>query len=388
MIRPKIAVVCRTIGLEYDDRIRKECISLSKNADVKIFVTFESNEEKEGITSYGVPYKSFKLVSREKIKSGRLLLVKALEFYFKVKPHLKEFDLLWAHEEYTFLFSLLSAKNKFIWDLHEIPQLFDKPILRHVFQYIEKRSKYIIHANSFRIKYLMSRGLIKHFEKHKYIRNFPDSAFVESNLIPGFYREFNEWLNGKQYVYLQGISSPNRYPYNSLASILQTTDLKIIVVGSFKDKDIKERLSKELGAAFNERVFFTGMINQLASPILVKNALFSMVFYRTTTPNQQFCEANRFYQSLVFGVPVITGNNEPLNEIISKNHCGIALNTDGRIMKDINYAINQMINNYHYYKKNAVSTKNKFIWNDDFANHLISDNLLKQPNGNSKKIAR
>ena len=31
----KIAVVCRTIGLEYDDRIRKECITLSKKADIK-----------------------------------------------------------------------------------------------------------------------------------------------------------------------------------------------------------------------------------------------------------------------------------------------------------------------------------------------------------------
>ena len=45
MTKPNIAIVLRTVGLEYDDRVRKECIALSKIAKLKIFVTFENNAE-------------------------------------------------------------------------------------------------------------------------------------------------------------------------------------------------------------------------------------------------------------------------------------------------------------------------------------------------------
>ena len=36
--RPKIAIIARTSGLEYDDRIRKECIALYKNMSLKTFI--------------------------------------------------------------------------------------------------------------------------------------------------------------------------------------------------------------------------------------------------------------------------------------------------------------------------------------------------------------
>jgi len=146
--KKKIAVVCRTVGLEYDDRIRKECISLSKIAQVKIFVTFENNIEEEGVTSYGIPYKSFALTSRKKFTSGHFLLFKAFEFYIKARKPLKKYDLIWAHEEYTFMFALFIKKNKLIWDLHEIPKYFRKIYMKPVFQFIEKRSKHIIHARA------------------------------------------------------------------------------------------------------------------------------------------------------------------------------------------------------------------------------------------------
>jgi len=52
MSKKKIAVIARAIGLEHDDRIRKECISLSKIGEVKIFVNFVNNKKESGITSY------------------------------------------------------------------------------------------------------------------------------------------------------------------------------------------------------------------------------------------------------------------------------------------------------------------------------------------------
>lgn len=364
MARPKIAVICRTIGLEYDDRIRKECISISKNAEVKIYVTFESNVEEEGITSYGIPYKSFKLRTREKLRSGKFLLAKALEFYLKVKPEIKGYDLIWAHEEYTFLFPLFAQKGRCIWDLHEIPKLFERPILRNIFHYIEKKSKYIIHANEFRIKYLKDIDLIRQLKKHDYIRNYPDIHFTNSKVQPQNYKEFLEWLNGYNYVYLQGLIGAGRYPYNSIASVLEATDLKIVVVGSFEDTAAKIKLEQNFGSILAERVFFAGRVNQLAIPSYLKNAFFSMIFYDNSFPNNEYCEANRFYQAINFGIPVITGVNISISSVVKEFNLGISLEADGRDIDEIKSAIESLLTDYELFKNNCHQNKVKFVWEE------------------------
>ena len=56
----KIALVLYTHGLDYDDRIRKEMLSvkaLYPNVSFKVFAVEPKNREEEGITSYGVPYR-------------------------------------------------------------------------------------------------------------------------------------------------------------------------------------------------------------------------------------------------------------------------------------------------------------------------------------------
>lgn len=364
MTKPNIAIVLRTVGLEYDDRVRKECIALSKIAKLKIFVTFENNAEEEGITRYGIPYKSFKLTTRERIPSGKLLLVKALEFYFKVKPHLKEFDLIWAHEEYTFLFPLLAQKGKFVWDLHEIPAMFTKPIMKNFFNYIENKSKAIIHANPQRIKYLLENGYIKFPIKHSSIRNFPDNNFLDSNVLPKNYTEFKEWLGVKDFVYLQGLTVADRFPFNSIASVLDATDLNIVVVGTFEDLGALENLRNKYGEELNIRVFFAGRVNQLAIPAFLRDAKFSIVLYNIDDPNNRYCEANRFYQAINYGIPVIVGCNESMADIMNDYNVGIALQSDGRDLDDLKKSIVSLQDNYDFYKNNATLHGGKFLWDE------------------------
>lgn len=362
----KIAIICRTIGLEYDDRIRKECISIARHAEVKIFVTFENNVEEEGVTSYGIPYQSFKLKSRKNFRSGRFLLIKAFEFYFKVKPKIKGYDLIWAHEEYTFLFPFFAQKDKFIWDLHEIPNLFNRPILRNIFHYIERKSKYIIHANNHRIDYLISIGLIKSNEKHDYVRNYPDKIFAESVLEPNDFEKFKGWLNNEQYVYLQGLTVADRYPYNSIASILEGTDFKVVVVGTFEDVAAKVKLEIEFKDLLEKRVYFAGRVNQLAIPSFLKDAEFSMVFYDTNDPNNEYCEANRFFQAINFGIPVITGNNVSMAYLVKEYGLGVSLESDGRDLEKIKKGINHLISNIQEYKMSCRRHNDLFIWKDNF----------------------
>ncbi len=368
MSRPKIAFVLRSIGLEYDDRIRKECITLSKTADVKIFVIFTNNIKEEGVTSYGIPYKSFRINTRKIFPSGKFLFLKSIEFYLKTIKHLKQYDIVWAHEVYSFLFPLLMKRNKVIWDLHELPGRFNRPIWIKIFHYIENKCKRIIHANEFRIQYLKNARLIKQPKKHVFVRNYPDKNFIFSKKTPESYKKIKDWLSGETYVYLQGLTNPGRYPYNSIASVLKSTEYKIIVAGDYYNENIKQLLINKFGEEFFKRVFFAGMINQLEIPSILKNAKFTIVLYNISLPNNRYCEANRFYQAINLGVPVITGCNEPMVEIVNKHKLGIAMDSDGSKLDDLCKSIKELIQNYDYYKRNVESNGQKFIWSDDSIN--------------------
>jgi hypothetical protein len=232
MKKKKIAMIARTIGLEYDDRIRKECISLSKNADVHIYVNLTDNREEEGVTSYGIPYKSFRLKTRDRFESSKHLLIKAAEFYLRVRKYLNNYEIIWAHEIYTFMFPLLLKKNQCVWDLHEIPFRFQKFYMRALFRYIESKCLKLIHANEYRIKYLTDKRIIKHPDKHIAIKNYPDRDFCVSKITNTQQSQIHKWLDGVDYVYLQGLSFPRRYPANSIEAVLRSSHLKVVVTGT------------------------------------------------------------------------------------------------------------------------------------------------------------
>ncbi len=360
----KIAFVARTVGLEYDDRIRKECITLAKqNVDVFIYVNFADNRAEEGVTSYGIPYRSFKLKSRVTLPSAKYLLVKSIDFYLSIRRYLHEYDLVWAHEEYTFIFPLLAKKNKCIWDLHEIPSFFEKRGMRLIFHYIEKKSKKIIHANLYRIQHLKLNKTIKYPQKHVYIHNYPDQKFIMSEGQDDEYVMFIDWLDNAQYIYVQGLFDSSRFSFNTLEAIMRETELKVIVVGKF-DQEAFELLEKKYNAKLLDRIYFRGMVHQLNIPPYLKNAMFSIVLYDTKIPNNRYCEPNRLYQAIVMGIPVIVGSNESMKEIVEKYHYGIPLKTDGRDIDDIRDGISKLLENYSFYQKSVAGNMQNLIWSD------------------------
>ena len=213
-MKNRIALICRTPdSLEQDDRIRKECISLKSSYDIFIFVLFEDNRAEEGMTSFGIKYKSFSLGSRKEENKGKSLLFKAYDFYKSVKPYLKGYDYIWLAEEYTFLFAVLLRHKRIIWDLHELPSYMTaRWVTTKLFHFIERKCYRIIHANNERIDYLVTNGVIKYKEKHFVIHNYPDSIFIESEYKGAKYDVFIKWLLGEEYVYLQGLDFGKRYP--------------------------------------------------------------------------------------------------------------------------------------------------------------------------------
>jgi len=377
----RIALVINTDGLEYDDRVRKEIISTQKlfpNVEFKIFAIIggkENNKDTEGVTSYGTPYKTYYLKSREKYKNGEKDFRKLFEFTHKVLPDIKGYEAVWF-AEITGALTLMFARNKYIlWDLHEIPSLFFGNIItKCALKYIFHKCNVVLHANPARIDYIKGLGLISDPSKHIALRNYPNFDDVDTEYDKKYF-DCKEWINGRRCVYLQGLFADRRSPIETISAIMNTPDLIAIVVGPF-DNEILDKLYDKYGKnALNERVRFIGQIPQLKIPQYVLLCRFSLIFYKNVSANNYYCEANRFYQSIVLGVPVVCGNNPSMREIIEKYGVGISIDDDGSSIDEITKGIETLMNNESEIRTNISNNKNQFLW--DSQEPIISEAISK-----------
>ena len=371
-------MVLYTQGLEYDDRIRKEMLSITNRfpeVTFEIFAVTPINKEEHGVTQYGVKYHLPYLKSRDKYKSGTHVLAKAVDFYRTVSPCLKNFDVVWCADIETFFFPLLlSSKRNIIWDLHELPEPFMKGKLKKkLFRFMERKCRIVYHANQSRIDYLRTTGVITQSVPHIALRNYPENP--EINFMDNIekFDEFRKWRVGRECVYLQGINSPDRLPYESMSAILQSQELCGVIVGTV-DSDAKKRIINSYGEkeVYN-RLFFTGKVPQLATKLFMKECTFSLVFYKCNMPNNIFCEPNRMFQSIVMGLPVIVGRNPSMKDIVKKYNCGIVLESDGTDIQAIVDAIRVIRQNYYQYKENCSQNKYRLLWTDQ--EDLLSDSF-------------
>lgn len=359
----KAAVVVMTSGLEFDDRVRKVSLVLSKYYQVKIFVLQNDNKAHEGYTSYGLEYKAISLKSRERFPSRSHLALKMMEFYLRLRKELRGYDFYWYNETKTFIFPLLAPRKQiFVWDQHEIPSEFLRGFKRLLFSMMERKCRYMLHANPQRIDYLNGVGLLKAPEKQFFIHNYPDCTFIESELKPKCYDEFISWLADDEYVYLQGLGDKERYPFNTVSSIWENTDYKMVVVGGF-DKGEKSRLEEKY-PDLESRVFFAGMTDQLAIPALLKDSQFTVVLYTLVDPNCRYCEANRMYQAIALGVPLVVGCNESMKDVVDGIY-GVSISGDGSDAEDLAKGVISIVERLDEFKTNCENNKGQYIWSDD-----------------------
>ena len=334
----KVALVLYTHGLDYDDRIRKEILSIQKlysNVSFKIFAVEPKNREEDGTSSYGVPYRVPYLKSRDKYAGGTHILAKAWDFYKTIKSDLNSFDAVWCADPETFIFVLMLHGKPIVWDLHELPLVFmGNPIKRQLFRYLESKCNVMIHANESRLKHLEKIGMIRFPDKQFFLRNYPQFNEIDDQ-YDELYQRFIEWKGDSKCAYLQGLNDDKRAAYESVKAVMSYNGLKGVVVGGFEDA-IKNRLVDEFGnESIEEKIFFTGRIKQLKTPQYIRQCHLSLVFYKNTSPNNWYCEPNRLFQSVNNGVPVLVGNNPPLKSFIKENSFGTFVETDGSDVQKI-----------------------------------------------------
>ena len=360
----KIAYLLLTNGLEYDDRIRKEMITMRSlaNVEFKIFAFHGDNHAESGVLSWGVPYEIVSLRVRGGSKGFISMMRKEYDFYSQIKPLLKEYDLLWLCDEHAFFFTLFSNKPK-IWDLHELPaKLTGTKIKNFFFHLMERRCKYLIHANPERLNYLVGQGIIKQIKKNIVLRNYPDKEWLlGKDKNPDSFSKFKEWLGGDDdYIYLQGLNDKRRCAYETLAAVLECQKIKAVVIGR-----VPQNIKEEIAAKYpyvDDFIYYTGQLYQYETASFISHSKFSIVFYSQIVPNNTYCEPNRLFQCLSFGKPVIVGCNEPMKNVINRHNNGIVLKGDGRNIEENEEGIDRMILDYKNYQTNAEREKEFFSW--------------------------
>jgi hypothetical protein len=361
----KIALVIKTDSLDYDDRVRKEILTIQKlypNIRFKIFVMLLENIESEGTTDYGVPYKSIYSQSRDKYSSAQKKHLKAYEFYRAIKNDLKSFDAIWCANVETSFVALLVKNKNIIWDLHELPSAYLGNFLyKSILKFIFKKCSVVVHANPQRIDYLKSINAIADKSKHIALRNFPNFDDVDEKLDDKYY-QFIEWKGEKKCVYLQGLNNEGRAAFESIVAVLKQPKLVAVIVGGF-DPNIKEKLIQKFGnEELQSRVFFAGKIAQLKIPQYIKQCFMSLVFYKNIRHNNLYCEANRFYQAVIMGLPVVAGFNPTMKHLIEKYNFGVSIDDDGSNISKISDGIKKVMENYEYFHHNNLRYREELLW--------------------------
>lgn len=338
----QVLMLLKCNGLQFDDRVRKECASILKVSGFKseIHVLENDNVSSSGyIFESNTSYKSYHLITRKLFKGNRLLFIKLLEFFFKVMPTtLRKREAVWLHDPLMFVFvpyfSLLrkiGIIDKLIWDQHELPPEYflKNKLLKFFYKFAMDKVDVRIHANKQRADYL--NELLQKNYSYMILNNYVDNIFSLETAKP-LNSDVMTWLNGEEFLLLQSGAYYERNFSNVVEAVCSHSKLKCIVVGG-TDIDLSEYKTKYNN--FDELFFFVGMVPQIRLVDYIDQAKASLILYKDSIPNSYFCEPNRLYQASCRGTFVIVGSNPPMSDFVKANNNGIVLKTDGHETQNI-----------------------------------------------------
>lgn len=192
MYKTDVLMIIKTNGLDYDDRLRKECLTISDlNCSVKIAVLEHDNQERHGLTDYNILFNSIQLTSRKLFEHKRALAAKLIEMYtkFLLQVLKNRPRIVWIHNwELAGLVGFLWILRKFrfiekvVWDQHElIPHRFSGDrFLKNWSKLLIKCSDTIITANKERREHTLSSLHIDDNSNFVVMENYCYRRFIDS----------------------------------------------------------------------------------------------------------------------------------------------------------------------------------------------------------------
>lgn len=369
-----VFMVLKTKGLEYDDRVRKEALSLTRLGSAVTVLVLEESNEREVRQLWGrVSAVSFPLVTRRLFSQGRGLILKLLEFNGRAAWGLlwNPPDVVWVHnrEAAPVLAAALALRSaglvrRVVWDQHELPgdRVLEHGLLRRVWSLLMRRCDVVIVANPERRECL--REILPGGDRVRFaiLRNWADRELraVPKRKLPPV---LQDWLEGRHYFLAQGGAHPGRH-FEELASAVverASDDIGLVVVGARPELLIAS-LRKRWGSAFDRRVFFTGWVPQMEVPRFIDHCMASIVLYDAESPNAWLCAPNRLYQAVARGRPVLVGANPPMATLVGRHGLGVVLEGSGDSVEDIAQGIRSVLSKPDRFRDGLQRVADEFVW--------------------------
>lgn len=376
MPKTDVSMVLKTVGLEYDDRVRKECESLLRaGARVRLVVLESSNVAETRRIWGGVTVASFQLTTRRIFAQGRGLLLKLVEFNGRAlldilgdKP-----TVVWAHNQEALplvVLALLLRRfgkiHRIVWDQHELPAdlVFRHRALCWLWSRVMRECDVVVVANHERAEYLRERLPQGSAIRIAVLENRADRALRElpSRPLP---EEIDTWARGRPYVLLQGGAHPGRHFTEVVTAILDRLqgDIGLVVVGGSSDTLVAS-MRDRWGTSFDDQVFLTGLIPQMDIPVLIDHAVASLILYEGGSANSVYCAPNRLYQAIARGTPVIVGANPPMAKLVRRHGLGVVLDGMGESQAEIAGGISALMSSRSSYRTAVVEVRDRLMWEE------------------------
>ncbi|MBX2997179.1 MAG: hypothetical protein KF893_01620 [Caldilineaceae bacterium] len=367
-----VLMLINTPGLDYDDRLRKEVLSLRESGCQVAIVALEyANQADEKKVYGGIEATTLRLRSRNWFPRAQGLAVKTAELYghFLAQVLRQKPEIAWIHNlELLGLVPLLALLcrlgviGRLIWDQHELPSdaRIDNRFFMRLLAFCMNLCDAVVMANPQRYQLIQSR--LEHpLRTPVYVLdNYPDRTFIETPPT-GLPAEISQWLAGSDFVLAQGGASPGRYLRELAQAILSLESIKMVVIGPHQQGDL-EFLDDRFGAQWRQRILFTGFVPQMDIIPFIDHALVSVVFYQITTANSRLCAPNRLYQAIGRGTPVLVGNNPPMAAVVEQWQCGVVLSDDGRNVAEIVRGLTAISTSAADLRRNAERARASMLW--------------------------
>lgn len=365
-----ILMILKTQNLNNDQRVIKEINSLRKcNNSVDLFVATDVKAD-NGFKDINIKYTSILGGPAPKHVLIRILgvfqfYINALFFIFFSK---KKYNAIWISDPImfglVFLVKILFLKRKFvIWDHHELPPSWfvNNRLLMLIFKFGYQSANIVVHANEPRRKYI--ENVMNYTHSNGYIiSNFPNNFDVDEELLDP---KAEEWIKTTKFIYIQNSLNENRFG----ADIIRCANelgFSVFHAGKVDNKYIKK---SEINVS---NVFLAGYLTPKQINRALNQCEFTVIFYKQNSLNQVFCDANRLYQAMSVGAPIIIGNNPTLIDATINYRDKIILNFDGGDISALKIAFSKK----HFDKKRQAIVCSWNIYDDYFKS--ISDEIAME----------
>ncbi|WP_415720282.1 hypothetical protein [Photobacterium ganghwense] len=335
----------KTQNIRTDHRVHKELKSISIKC-TSLKVIYNSNDD----VKLSYPSKKIEIIGGAANKNFFLRMLGALVFTFKclfIASKEKEKDFAWVCDPVLFIlvYALSKLGYKVIWDHHELPPswVLENSLLRKLFSLSYKESFFNIHANSSRQEYLESKINYKAFNS-AIIKNLPSLGdFKEREFNP----IFQKLPNDKPIAYIQNSLIKERCG-GEICRALFDLGYFVVHAGSSVDQSYMKKHVTE--KEMSDNLLLCGSLKLSEINYLLELSSLTLVFYRSTSLNQKYCEPNRIYQSMALNTNIVAGDNPTITNILKDYPNSYIAKTDGSDVDLIVEAIKrtESVNKVHY----------------------------------------